>query len=64
MHLELERAQRVRDAFNVIADAMREVIHRVNRPARAGVMMFEMANAIEHRVAQPDIRRLHVDLRP
>src|SRR5207237_7489345 len=29
----------------------------------AGMMMFGVANPVEHRIAQPDIRRLHVDLR-
>ena len=63
MHLELQRADRVRDAFDVIAQAMREVVHRVDAPLVAGVMMLGVANAVEHRVAHPDVRRRHVDLR-
>ena len=63
VHLELQRADRVRDAFDVIAQAMREVVHRVDAPLAAGVMMFGVANAVEDRVAHPDVRRRHVDLR-
>ena len=32
MHLELQRADRVGDAFNVIAQAVREVVHGVDAP--------------------------------
>src|SRR5438874_3231089 len=42
---------------------MGEVIHRVDAPGLAGVMVFGMANAVEQRVAHPNIRRSHVDLR-
>ena len=63
MHFEFERAKRVRDALDIIAQAMREVVHRVDAPFVAGVMMRGVANAIEHRIAQPDVRRRHVDLR-
>ncbi len=63
MHFKFQRADAVRDAFDVIAQAMREIIHRINAPFRAGVMMFGVADAIKHRVAQPDVRRRHVNLR-
>ena len=54
----------MRDSLDVIAQAMRKVIHRINAPFVAGMMMFRMTNAIEHRIAHPDIRRSHVDFRP
>ena len=36
--LELERTERMRDAFERIGQAMREVIHRVDLPLVAGVL--------------------------
>ena len=63
MHLELQRADRVRDAFDVIAQAVREVVHRVDAPLGASMMMLGVADAVEDRVAHPDVRRRHVNLR-
>ena len=64
MHFKFQCADAVRDAFdNVIAQAVREVIHRINFPFRAGVMMPGVADAIKNRVAQPDVGRCHVNLR-
>src|SRR5262245_49061649 len=63
MHLELQRADAVRYAFDVIAQAMGEVVHRVEAPLVTGMMMRRVANAIKDGVAQPDVRRGHVDLR-
>ena len=45
MHLELQRADAVRDAFDVIAQAMREVIHRIDAPLRTGLMMLGVFDA-------------------
>ena len=63
MHLELQRADAVRDAFQIIAQAMREVVERIEAPLRAGVMMLHMTDAVEQGIAQPDVRGRHVDLR-
>ena len=63
MHFELERADAVGDAFDVIAQAMGEIVHRINAPLVAGVMMLGVPDPVEHRVAQPDVGRRHVDLR-
>ncbi len=63
MHLEFQRANAVRDAFDVIAQAMGEIIHRVDAPFAAGVMMLGVADAVEQRIAHPDVRRGHVNLR-
>src|SRR5260370_36374267 len=49
------------DALDVITEAMRKVIHRVDAPLAASMMMLSMANAIKHRVAHPDVWRGHVD---
>ena len=61
--LELERAQRVRDALNRVRQRMREVVHRIDAPRVAGPMMRGVPDAIERRVAHVEIRRRHVDLR-
>ena len=58
----LERAERVRDAFDRIRQRMREVVHRVDAPGAAGAVMIGVANAVEHRIAHRDVRRSHVDL--
>ena len=52
------------DPFDVIAQRMRPIVHRINAPFVAGVMVRRVPNAIKHRIAQPDVRRAHVDLRP
>ena len=46
MHFKLQRANAVCDAFDIIAQAMREVIHWVNAPLVAGLMMFGVPDAI------------------
>ena len=58
---ELQGAQRVGDAFECIADAVREVVHRVDAPVVAGPVMGGVADAIEDRVAHVHVRRGHVD---
>src|SRR5207248_2675778 len=63
MHLEFQGADGMRNAFYVIAKTMREVIHWIDAPLSAGVMMLRVTNPIEHRIAQPDIRSGHVDPR-
>src|SRR5208283_3096969 len=40
---------------------MRKVVHRVDAPFVAGVMMFGVADAVEQGVAHPDVRRGHVN---
>jgi hypothetical protein len=56
MHLEFQRADAVRDALNVIAQAVRVIVQRVDAPLVAGVMVRRMADAVQHGVAQPDVR--------
>ena len=52
----------MRDPFDVIAERVRPVVHRINAPFVAGAMMRCVPDPIEHRIAQPDVRRVHVDL--
>ena len=42
---------------------MRVVVHRVDAPVVAGAMVRLSLDPVEHRVAQVDVRRCHVDLR-
>ena len=62
VYFELERAHRMRDPFDVIAERMRPVVHRVNAPVVAGAMMRCVPDPVKHRVAQPDVRGVDVDL--
>ena len=61
--LELQGTQRVGNAFQRIADAVGEVVHRVDAPLVAGLMMLSELNAVQHRIAHHDERRRHIDLR-
>ena len=63
MHFEFERADAVRDPLKIIAQTMGEVVHRVDAPLVTSVMVIRVADAIDDRVAQPDVGRGHVDLR-
>ena len=42
MHLKLQRANRVTDALNTVRKTMREIVHRIEAPLIAGMMMFLM----------------------
>ena len=62
--LELQRAERVRDVLDGVRDGMRVVVHRVDAPRVARTVVRRVPDAVDHRVAQVDVRRRHVDLRP
>ena len=61
--LELERAERVRDALDPVRDRVGVVVHRVEVPRVARAVVDRLADPVEGRVAQVDVRRRHVDLR-
>src|SRR5262249_4493590 len=61
MHLEFERADGVRNAFNVVAEAMRKVVHRVDAPLATSMVVFCMADSVENGVSHPDVGRSHVN---
>ena len=54
----------MRDALDIIAQAVRKVIHGIDAPFVSRVMMFGVPNAIKQRIAQPDVGRSHIDLCP
>src|SRR5947207_2988450 len=64
VHFELKGANRMRNPFDVIAEGMRPIVHRIDAPFVAGAMMRCMPDAVEHRVAQPNVRSVDIDLCP
>ncbi len=62
MVFKFQRAQGMGDAFQCVGNAMRVVVHRVDAPRVAGANVVSAADAVNHRVAQVDIGRGHVDL--
>ena len=64
MVLELQRAQRMRDAFDGVRLAVGEVVGGVDAPRVSGAVVRGFEDAIHHRIAQVQVWRGHVDLRP
>ena len=64
MHFEFQRAYRVGNAFDVVAQAMSKIVHGIDAPLIARPMMKSMPNPVKNRISQPDVRRLHIDFRP
>ncbi len=64
MAVELERAQRVGDAFDGIALPVRPVVGRVDVPQRAGAVVVHATDPVHDRIAELHVLVLHVDLRP
>ena len=62
MVFKLKRTQRVRDVFQRIGNAMGVVVHRIDQPGIAGSNVVSAFDAIDHRIAQIDVGRGHVDL--
>src|SRR5262249_18100410 len=56
MNLELQCANAVGNPFQVIAEAMGVIIHRIKAPAVPRPVMCSMSNAIERRISQMNIR--------
>ena len=53
----------MRDVLQRVLQRMREVIHRIDAPGTAGVVMLRVHDPIEHRIAQVHVRGSEVDLR-
>ncbi len=52
---ELERADRMGDAFDRIALSVRVVVRRVDAPGVAGAVMMGVLDAVHHRIAQIEL---------
>mmetsp|Transcript_5820 Transcript_5820/g.13955 ORF Transcript_5820/g.13955 Transcript_5820/m.13955 type:complete len:211 (+) Transcript_5820:1590-2222(+) len=61
--LELEGAERVRDLFQGVRNAVREVVHRVDAPLVPGHDMLRLAHPVQGRVSHVEVGAGHVDLR-
>ena len=62
--LELQRAERMRDALDRVRLAVREVVGRIDAPFVAGARVRGVQDAVQHGIAQVHVARGHVDLRP
>ena len=62
MHVELERADGVRDVLDGVALAVREIVHRVDAPLVAGAVVRGVLDAVQQRVTHHHVRVRHVDL--
>src|SRR3546814_6502636 len=51
------------DALDRVAQRVRVVVHRVDRPGVAGVLVRDLLDPVQRRVAQVDVAAGHVDLR-
>ena len=61
MHLELQRADGVRHAFEVVALPVCEIVHGVGVPLRAGTVVRMMDYAVNDGVAEVHVGAGHVD---
>src|ERR1043166_10198304 len=52
----------MRNAFQIITKAMREIVHRIDAPFITGMMVVGVADPVQDRIAHPNIWRSHVDL--
>ena len=60
--LELERAQRARDAFDSVAQPMSKVVQRVDAPVVATPIVMRMTNAQQQRIAHDHVGMREIDL--
>ena len=59
---ELQRTKRMGNAFQGIAQGVRVVVHRVDRPGVSGVLVLDVLDPVDGWVAQVDVAAGHVDL--
>ena len=60
--LEFQRADGVRDALDRVLDGMRVVVHRIDAPRVARVVVGRVQHAVDDGVTHVDVRGRHVDL--
>ncbi len=59
--LEFQRAEGMRDPLYRVRRGVREIVHRVDAPGIAGTVVVRTADPVQHRVAQVQVRRGHVN---
>ena len=64
MPLEFQRTDGVSDALDGVRLPVSEVVHRVDDPVVAGAVVGRLEDAVQHRVAQVQVGRGHVDFGP
>ena len=64
MVLEFERADRMRDRFQRVGDAMRVIVEGVDAPFVPRTMMRCVPDAVDPGIAHVEVRARHVDLEP
>ena len=62
MVLKLQGTDGMGNMLNGILDRMGKVIHRVNAPCIAGVVVCHTGYTVDDRVSHVDIRRSHINL--
>src|SRR5436190_1007829 len=60
---KLQSAKRMSDALDRIRLTMGEIVARVDMPFCAGSRVWGVEDTIEHRIAEIDVTRCHIDLR-
>ena len=61
MILELQRTDGVADPLDRILDGMRKIIHGVDAPLIACIVVSHMRHSIDYRISHIDIRGSHID---
>ena len=59
--LELQGAERVGHAFQRVGQGVGEIVHGIDGPRVAGVVVGDVTDAVDHRIAHLHIRRRHFD---
>ena len=60
--LKFQRAQRVRDMLDGILDGMRIVVHRIDAPRIACIVVMHMRHSVQDRIPHVHIGTGHIDL--
>ena len=60
--LKLQRTDGMGNALDGILDRMRKIVHRIDAPFIAGIVMCHMSHTVDDRVSHVDIRGCHIDL--
>ena len=51
------------DPLDSILDRMSEIVHRINAPFVASIVMADVSDAVDDRISHIDVGRTHIDAR-